>query len=212
LAEEAAAAKSGSDKTKFGAAAYSDAEIGEMATRNGVSVETVIARLNLAGEANKYGVSTSQVNGKYVPTSTAGMTEADKAMYASLQDSFAGVSGRNEGMYTGTYGENIARYQSNLKFAQADTTGDSNLQAIRDLETQMYNPVNGARWNENYTYGSGAETYAQTSDRLMSNYMGQFAAPTVNIVNYNYGSSSPEEIANATAEATSRELARQAAL
>lgn len=210
LAEEAAAAKSGSDKTKFGAAAYTDAEIGAMATRNGVSVETVIARLNLAGEANKYGVSTSQVNGKYVPTATPGMTASDTAMYNDLQASFAGQSGRNEGMWSGVYGENIARYNANLKFARADTTGDTNLSAIKELETHLTNPLNGTRFNENYGYGSG--TYASTSDDYMAAYMKQFEAPKVTIINYNYGSSSPEEIANATAEATSRELARQAAL
>jgi len=114
-------------------------------------------------------------------------------------------SGANTGYYEGEYLANSQRYKSNLAFARADTTGNASLQAIIALESAMYNPVNNNRLNENYGYGSG--TFASTSDQYMADY--QKSISVVVQVSPDF-SESAQSIAEQTAEAISRELARQA--
>jgi hypothetical protein len=116
-------------------------------------------------------------------------------------------SGANVGYYEGAYAQNTARYKANLAFARADTTGNASLQAIKDMEVNRYNPVNGNELNANYGYGSG--TFASMSDDYMSAYQ-QSQSPTVIIQVSPDFSESAQSIAEKTAEAMSRELARQA--
>lgn len=114
-------------------------------------------------------------------------------------------SGANTSYYEGDYLANSQRYNSNLALARADTTGNASLQAILALEGKRYSNV-GNELNANYAYGSGKETFAQTSDRLMREYNG----PAVVVQVSPDFSESAQSIAEKTAEALSRALARQA--
>lgn len=120
------------------------------------------------------------------------------------------LSGINWGPGANTWDpENYAAYKAILAFANQDTTGNKYLSQIKTLETQRYNPMNGNEYNPSYSYGSGKETFVGTAQRLMSEYT---ASQTVNVTISPDFSASAQSIADATAEAISRELARKAAL
>jgi len=105
--------------------------------------------------------------------------------------------------------ENFAAYKAILAFANQDSTGNEYLSQIKTLETQRYNPMNGNEYNPSYSYGSGAETFIGTAQRLYGAYQ-QSTAPVININVSPDFSESAQSIAEKTAEAISRELARQA--
>jgi len=114
-------------------------------------------------------------------------------------------SGANTGYYEGEYAANTSRYQANLAFAMSDTTGNASLAAIKSLDASRYRLNNV----DNPNYGAGTGTYASMSDQYMAAYR-QSQNPTVIIQVSPDFSESAQSIAEKTAEAMSRELARQA--
>ena len=111
--------------------------------------------------------------------------------------------------YTGTSWETGQKiYDSIVKFAKTDTTGNPILAQIASFDANDYNIVNGEQYNPNYSFGSGAQTGVQYVQSLMDQYTAS-KNPVINtVVNVPAGSDA-QTIANATAEAISRALARQ---
>jgi len=114
-------------------------------------------------------------------------------------------SGANVGYYEGEYAANTSRYQANLAFAMSDTTGNASLAAIKSLDASRYRLNNV----DNPNYGAGTGTYASMSDQYMAAYK-ESMNPTVVIQVSPDFSESAQSIAEKTAEALSRALARQA--
>ncbi len=146
------------------------------------------------------------INPYYDPGAIENQAPSTAAERAAAMAGIDYGSGANTSYYEGDYADNTARYKANLAFAKSDTTGNASLQALVALDAQRYSSV-GNELNANYSYGSGAETFVQTSDRLMSAYNNP--SPTINtVVNVPAGSDA-QTIANLTAEAVSRALAKQ---
>ena len=116
-------------------------------------------------------------------------------------------SGGND--YTGTSWETGSQiYNAIVAYAKADTSGNPILAQIASFDANDYNIVNGEQYNPNYTFGSGTQTGVQYVQSLMDQYTSS-KNPVVNtVVNVPAGSDA-QTIANLTAEAVSRALAKQ---
>jgi hypothetical protein len=148
----------------------------------------------------------TSINPYYDPGAIENQGPSTAAERAAAMAGINYGSGANVGYYEGAYADNTSRYKSNLAFARADTSGNASLQAILALESNRFTPV-GNELNANYGYGSG--TFASTSDDYMAAYR-ESQNPTVVVQVSPDFSESAQSIAEKTAEAISRELARQA--
>ena len=176
-------------EVKYGSDAYTPEQIGEMATRLGVSVEEVKSRLDAAGEANKYGVSVDQLTKK---ATTGDSSHTDMTVMDSIM--------QNLGGYGDKYGQVDAIFQNAGSLDQTNYYA----QQINSLSARAKGASGGlGSQGLDWRYTGENEEIANATLAAAKEY-----ARTTNIY-VNVPEGTPADMADRVAAAISRALAQQ---